>query len=242
MGAAKLYCRPLAGNGTQGTLEKISVPTLLGYSALDESDLRARREGIPSVGVVRVATYGASRVLRIVISQINATDNSAFLDRLDSLSTQMDAGAILHFATDSDKAGAWSVTTAALGTTETAPAQGDTSGYWGTELLSLETSPALAADDRVSILTAPPESHRHVGRLDSWNSGGSGNWALTQGVFFSSSMSQAIITARDSWYFLTPDPQAIGAARLIRGIGNNLWRWDSGPLVTQPQRLFNQIS
>lgn len=239
--AVRLYVVPVAGDGTTGTLVKVTWPDGVDLQVCDELHVRSRQQARSPAGGAHHVSYGAYTALTLRVGGLTRAAHQDFIDRLAAADSQLTAGAICHFARQSGKAGLWPLTNA-LGLSWTVPSQGATTLYHDTDLLSLETSPTLAVGDDLVVETEPPEGHQSYHRADSVAAGTPSSIGLvaSNGIFFDSSAAKAVVRHAEFWPYLTLSEASLTQQRLRR-VGAMAWSWEA-TFESQPIDYFDLIT
>jgi hypothetical protein len=238
MAESALYVIPVAGDGTTGTRIRISWPTGVGITEIEDLPVRSRQQARSPAGGAYHVQYGAYRALTIRVTGLVKASHQDFIDRLAAADSQLTMGALCHFAQDRNKAGLWPVTNS-LGTLWAVPAQGATTIYYGAELLSIETAPALGSGDDLIVETEPPESHESQHRVSS-ATGSSFTLPASNGIFFDSSASKAVVRHAEFWPYLRLADSSLSQPRLRR-VGAMAWTWEAS-FETAPVDYFALVT
>ena len=238
MGNPCLYLYPLDGDGTAGSLERIEWPSGIGQAELEVVHLRSRQEARSPAGAPGFVQYGAFLQLSLRIAGLTRGSHEDFLNRLEAADSQLSMGATAHFCRDRSKAGVWPVTDAA-GTAWDVPSQGDTTVYYDnpSELLGIDTTPAVAAADDIIVETEVPECHRSQHRLTARTTS---SLTLAYGVLFKSAASKSIFYWEGMYPALRLADANVNQPRLRR-TGAMQYEWNA-VFQSCPADLFDLIT
>lgn len=240
MGNPCLYVKPVAADGTTGSVIKVEWPSTKSLQVCEAIHLRTRNEARAALGAPHFVQYGASLQLTLRVSGLASGDHQDFINRLDAVDSALSMGAICHFTLDRDKAGVWPLNNA-LGLAWAVPTQGDTTIYYTNteELLGIETSPAVAAGDDIFVETDQPEGHRSRHRV-STRSTSQITLPTSNGIAFTSSANKAIYHYAGFFPSLRLHPDSLTQPRLRRETSVT-WAWEA-VFQSVPVDLFDLIT
>jgi hypothetical protein len=241
--AGKIYWYPTDVNGSESATRceiSFSSATL---AAMEEWPIAESQIEWPPNGIPYVSTMGASRAVTLEFNLIDISDATARVDlycAFRSIERHLQLGGWIGFAQDTTYAGIWPIVNLA-GTAYEVPAQGDTTGDYGTELLGWEGSAARPAELDTGIVvfeSACPEFQAFFTRIDSWAAG-----AFTVHSAFTWKVAGSKCYARNRWFYprlyLAKDAIAKPFADRVRqSAAINKFTLD---LVYTPQPIFDDM-